>query len=164
MVDKNIKIICGYRGDVYGHNTWKENGIQDKMIRDINFYAKRSAPELAGKIYTVEQFRKNAWFYCPGTSKTYTSRHYYYEELQYPVQNPGSQQHRGSYALDVDEHVIAEHVEAIYEPTTDDSTVSSLSGYVGYIDVQIEHDNNRKSSYKINVYRETRNCSKDYRP
>ena len=81
-------------------------------------YRRVEGKALKGKIYTVEEFRKIAWFYCPGTPRI-NSKEDEGEIVRYPVSNQGAFGNIGSYCINVSGYEIKDNVDAAYEPVTD---------------------------------------------
>ncbi|MCQ2588544.1 MAG: hypothetical protein MJ174_10540, partial [Treponema sp.] len=119
-----------------------------------SYYGKKEDTSLRGKIYSVDEFRKIGWFYCPGTEADGKCDRFVY----YPVANPGG--HGRNSLVYMDPHVMTENVTAIYETSTDKTVISS--GQIGYITVIISHlGKDGAQKFTIPVYCEERNCAKN---
>lgn len=119
-----------------------------------SYYGKKEDTSLRGKIYSVDEFRKIGWFYCPGTEADGKCDRFVY----YPVANPGG--HGRNQLVYMDPHVMTENVTAIYETSTDKTVISS--GQIGYITVIISHlGKDGAQKFTIPVYCEERNCAKN---
>ena len=119
-----------------------------------SYYGKKEDTSLRGKIYSVDEFRKIGWFYCPGTEADGKCDRFVY----YPVATPGG--HGRNALVYVDPHVMTENVTAIYETSTNKTIISS--GQIGYITVIISHlGKDGAQKFTIPVYCEERNCAKN---
>ena len=117
-------------------------------------FSKREDIFLRGKTYSEDEFRKIAWFYCPGTIASGHTCHFIY----YPVSNPGP--HGEGAQLDFKERVMTENVTAVYETSTNKTVLSNTQ--IGFIKVLVSHLGKDKS-FTIPVYCEERNCAKTCR-
>lgn len=119
------------------------------------YFGKKEDTSLRGKIYSVDEFREIAWFYCPGTEADGKCDRFVY----YPISNPGG--HGKGATVYVNEGVMTENVTAIYEPSSNKTVISN--GQIGYITVIISHlGKDGAQKFTIPVYCEVRNCPANY--
>ena len=126
-----------------------------------HWYRRKKGTKLVGKIYSEEEFRKIAWFYCPGTSNLDQAC----LTITYPVENPG--EYGTGDKVNVSAHEMNENVEFVYRPETTDCSTKSLED-IGQIVItivrKIKNGNNEEVQYSIPVTCETRYCECTYKP
>lgn len=125
----------------------------------------KEAPSLVGKTYSESDFKKIAWFYCPGTRSSYgktvmNSKQGVYE-LSIDYDGPtdfldaeGTDRH-----LYIQDFIMTKNVDATLRDSTD--TRVKERKYVGKISITITH-NGKPVTKEISVYKEKYNCNKNY--
>lgn len=116
-----------------------------------SIYRKVEDPSLIGRIYKEEDFKKIAWFYCPGTPYLSDDSYGYASKITYPS---GGGYWFGGYS--VSPHVMTENVDVSLVNSEDKS---SQRKDLGTIEIWFDHEGKQeKSMITIKVYQEIRQC------
>ena len=112
---------------------WSDNGENGAKGA---FFSRRREPSLDGKIMSVSEFESSPWYYCPGLSVF------------------------GSHWLVVDAGILAQHIDAVKEPSTNTSVQSTKQTDILRITIKrtIEGQGSVDKVFQIPIYTETRGC------
>ncbi len=124
-------------------------------------YRRKKGTELVGKVYSVEEFRNIAWFYCPGTPNTSSKD---MTTVYYPVENPGA--YGTDKTVNVSAHEMTENVNYDYRPEITDCSAKNTDtiGQIVITIVRKTKKGNEEIQYSIPVTCETRYCECTYKP
>ncbi len=116
---------------------WSDNGENGAKGA---FFSRRREPSLDGKIMSAAEFESSPWYYCPGLSVY------------------------GSHWLVVNAHIVTQHTDAVKEPSTDTSILSTNQTDILKITVRrsIDGVGTIDKDFSIPIYTETRGCVYNY--
>ena len=113
---------------------WSDNG--ENGARGA-FFSRKRDPLLDGKIMSVSEFEKNAWYYCPGVTCT-----------------------KGNHRITAPKGILTQHINAVKEISTDTSVKSMRQTDILRITVKrtIVGQGSEDKVFQIPIYTETRGC------
>ena len=100
------------------------------------FFSRRREPSLDNTIVSVSKFESSAWYYCPGVSLT------------------------GNHTITAPKGILTNHIDAVKEPSTDTSILSTNQTDILKITVRrsIDGVGTIDKDFSIPIYTETRGC------
>lgn len=113
---------------------WSDNG--ENGARGA-FFSRKRDPLLDGKIMSVSEFEKIAWYYCPGVTCT-----------------------KGNHWITAPKGILTQHINAVKEFSTDTSVKSTRQTDILRVTVKrtIEGQGTEDKVFQIPIYTETRGC------